>query len=209
MVIVAEEPDAGRQGFRDRLALWISAAASPFLVVPLFVFLVAAASADNARQLFTWMGVCVGFAVFVPFLYIMAAVRKGYITDLHIGMREQRKVPYLLTMASMGVGLLALVKVGAPEVLVACGVTMLVNAAVFLLITQYWKVSVHSSVLAGCILALAVAFSSWNLLWLMLLVPVVMWARVQRKRHSFAQGLVAVAISLLLICVVFHWFGLL
>jgi len=207
MDTLAAKEEAGGRNFSDRLALWISALASPFIVVPLFVILIAAAMANTTRELIIWTGICVGFAVLVPFVYIALGVMRGQFTDIHLGIREQRHVVYLLSMGSMAVGLLALRRAGAPSELIASGVSMIVNAAVFAVITRYWKVSVHSAVLSGCILVLAVVFS-WKLLWLLLLVPLVMWARVQRRRHSFAQGLVAVLICMLLTAMVFRVFGL-
>ena len=58
-----------------------------------------------------------------------------------------------------------------------------------LLITLQWKISIHLFTFASSIALLFMQFGVIAL-WLLLLVPVLMWSRIFLKAHNFMQTLV-------------------
>ena len=66
-----------------------------------------------------WGLLAVLFSSVVPYGIIWIGVRRGTLTDHHIGVREQRRKPLLYGLLSVLAGLAALTALGAPRPLVA------------------------------------------------------------------------------------------
>jgi membrane-associated phospholipid phosphatase len=75
---------------------------------------------------------------------------------------------------------------GAPRELVALAWAMIITLAVCLVITRWWKVSVHATVAGGAVAMLSFVYGPWFLL-LALLVALVCWARVAVADHTATQ----------------------
>ncbi|HIE52875.1 MAG TPA: hypothetical protein EYP85_14065 [Armatimonadetes bacterium] len=178
----------------DRLAFVLSAAASPYFIIPAFGLAVVWRYAPAWREFWVWGGIVLAFTTLLPFLYIALNVLGQRITDFHIMLREQRRGPFLVALASISAGTLLLQALEAPRELVALGLCLVGNGAVFTIITYRWKISLHPSVLAAAIVV-ATKFFGPGWAWLGLAVPPVVWARIRRRRHNLAQGLVAIALA--------------
>lgn len=196
-----------RTSFRDRLAFLISALASPFLILPAFTLaLTARLSGGRWGLLLLWTAVAAFFTTVIPFLYIAIGVRAGWITDLHVMRRDQRSRPFVAALVSSAVGTAVLHWIGAPLPLVVLGVGIVANGIVFALITLRWKISMHPSVFTACVLCCTFMINTgWA--WLLFFVPAIIWARIQRTRHSAAQGIAAVLVSALVTIGVLGSFG--
>ncbi|MDH7568134.1 MAG: hypothetical protein QHJ73_00940 [Armatimonadota bacterium] len=178
----------------DWAALLVSAVASPFVVLPVFAVAITARYSPDVAHFLRWSGIAVFFSTVVPLSYVLAGVRRGRLSDVHVMYREQRGGPFAVALVSSAVGTAVLKAVGAPAPLVAVGAAMVCNGVVFAAITTRWKVSLHLSVFAGCVACAAVLVDArfWALA---LFVPAILWARVRRTRHSPAQGAVAIAVA--------------
>ncbi len=75
----------------------------------------------------------------------------------------------------------------APRLLLALALTIFTLSLFISLITLYWKISVH---MMGVTLfvTVAVLVQSPSLAWLFLLVPLVAWARIRLKAHTYLQA---------------------
>src|SRR6185503_20551000 len=85
-------------------------------------------------------------------------VRRGGLTDHHVGVRQQRPVPLLVGVASMLVGLILLALWSAPRDLVALVGVVAVGLAASLLVTLVWKLSIHAAVVSGAVAVLVLVF---------------------------------------------------
>jgi hypothetical protein len=180
----------------DHLALAVSAASSPFVILCLLVQVFVRHHARPGAAGGLWTGIGIGGMVGVPLAYILGGVRRGSITDVHVAVREQRLGPFLAAIIGALLATLGLLLAGAPAPLVLMAAAVAANGVLFAWISRYWKISIHPSVLAGCVVGLGMLVSpEW--LWLNLALPLVMWARVRRQRHNWAQGLAAVALAAL------------
>jgi membrane-associated phospholipid phosphatase len=126
------------------------------------------------------------FSSVIPYGVIWLGVRRGQLTDHHIGVREQRRKPLVLGLASVLIGLAVLTVAGAPRQLVAMVVVMFVVLLVVTAINQRWKLSAHAAVAAGSVTVLVLAFGP-ALLVTALVVLAVGWSRVQLRDHTPAQ----------------------
>lgn len=125
----------------------------------------------------------------LPTVYILNQVRLGKITDIHIIQREQRAIVFLVVICSLIIGTAVLWKLGAPHLFLVLSMITFLNALVAGMITLFWKISMHSWVLAGAlsIMWLVTRLNIWFLI-AGLLVPLMIWSRVSRQRHTLAQA---------------------
>jgi membrane-associated phospholipid phosphatase len=103
-------------------------------------------------------------------------------------------VPLLFSLGSALVGTFILHVIGAPMVLVWLGIAYAINGVIFIAVTQVWKISFHTGIMAACVTALTLLVNA-NLAWLFLLTPLVAWSRVYRKRHTLFQTLAGVLLA--------------
>jgi hypothetical protein len=133
-----------------------------------------------------WGLLAVLFCSAVPYGIIYLGVRRGKLTDHHIGVREQRRMPLVYGLLSVLVGIAALIVLGAPRQLIAMVVVMFVVLLVTTAINEIWKLSAHAAVSAGSASVLVVVFGP-ALVISFLVVALVGWSRVQLRDHTAAQ----------------------
>jgi len=186
----------------SRLARLVTEVLAPAPTVAALVLLVAWHSAPTVSEAVRWGALAVLFVSVMPFLYIVRGVRKGGLTDHHVGVRQQRPVPLLVGAMSMLVGLIALALWGAPHDLVALVAVVAIGMLTSLLVTLFWKLSIHAAVVAGAVTVLVFVFGP-ALLALAPLVPLVCWARVAVRDHTAAQTLAGATLGVTVAVVVF------
>lgn len=183
-----------RTALLDRLAFGISAVSSPFLVLPLFLTLLAFRAAPSHALAVRWTALAVAGMVGVPLGYIVVEVRRGHLTDIHVKLREQRRGPFIAAIGGCAVAALLLLLDGAAPVLVLAALAAVANGLVFLAVTLRWKISMHPSILTACAL-MGGRLIAGPCYLVLLALPLVVWARVRRQRHTVAQGAAAIAAS--------------
>ncbi|MCP2337286.1 hypothetical protein [Actinomadura rupiterrae] len=136
------------------------------------------------------------FASLGPMGFIVGGVIAGRFSDHHLTTREHRIVPLVLSLLSVGLGIVTLQMGGAPSALVAVEVSMLGGLLVMGPITAIWKISFHTGVAAAaaCIL---MAVHGLALAGLLLLVVLIGWSRVVLSHHSVAQVVAGAPVGVL------------
>jgi membrane-associated phospholipid phosphatase len=125
-------------------------------------------------------------ALLLPFGYLLRQVRIGHVTDHHVGLRTQRPRILLVFFLGVLVTLVVLLAVGSPPELIALIGASLVGLVVALIITFFWKISIHAGVAAGITTIFVILFGAWMLL-MAPLVLAVGWARVRLGDHTAMQ----------------------
>ncbi|MFF6786861.1 phosphatase PAP2 family protein [Streptomyces sp. NPDC012510] len=138
----------------------------------------------------------------IPFAVIMLGVKRGHWTDKHVRVREQRAVPLLATMASVLIGISLLVVLQAPREVFALVVAMLVGLITTMMVTVWWKVSVHTAVAGGVVVILLLAYGA-SMAPLVLGIAAIGWSRVALRDHTPAQTVVGALLGGLVAAVVF------
>jgi hypothetical protein len=180
---------------REALAFLISALTSPFLVCAAAAGALAIELATSWTEVLVWGAMASIFAGVLPFVIVLVLFLRGRISDMHVAVKEQRWVPLGASMMSGVFGLVALRAVGAPVPLLALTAAYLVNAVIFVVVSFYWKASIHAGVFVGAVAACGLVVDPWW--WLGVAgLPAVMWARTLRGRHTVAQGIVGASIAL-------------
>jgi len=178
----------------DRIAVAISVIFSPFLIPVPTILLLAWTYANSLQQVMLWMLVVSVFASVLPSVFILALVRSVRLSDLHLAVRKQRLAPLYLSLVSTLVGIIVLQSIDAPSQIVLPCIAYAINGVVFTAITHRWKISFHCGSAAGSIIVLMLLVDA-KIAWLSLLLPLIAWARVHRKRHTILQTVAAALIA--------------
>jgi hypothetical protein len=197
---------AVRPGPALRLARLVTELTAPAVLVTLLMVAVGWHSAGGGVHGLAWGLLATVFATGIPFAYIVGGVLRGRLTDHHVGVREQRRVPLLFGLASAAAGLALLAVLGAPRpmlALVGAGVAGLVVAVT---VSHWWKMSIHAAVAAGAVVVLVLTFG-YRLLAVAPLLAMVGWSRVRLRDHTVAQVVVGGLIGAVVAGVVFAALG--
>jgi membrane-associated phospholipid phosphatase len=182
----------------ERIAQIVSAIFHPLALPAIaFTFLVVADSTHDLPHKLIVEGVAIVFSVILVPAYIFFLKRKGVVDSADITIREQRINPLLMAVVSYFIGFLLLKTVGASGLIQGLMFCYATNTLLIVVITNWWKVSVHTTAISGPLVVLAYQFSSvvFPFFGLILLVGA---SRLILKRHTFAQVLVGAAIGVLM-----------
>jgi membrane-associated phospholipid phosphatase len=163
--------------------------APPFLAIPSFVVL---GIQDQERhhtlsRLGAGLAIAVSFGAAMPIIVVIVLHLSRKISDVHITTREQRTLPFLLTIGSFIIGTLLLWLVSGPCLLTAMLICYAINTTVVMLINFKWKISVHATGIGGPLAAFTVV-AGWMIAAPFLgLVALVAWARVYLRAHTPGQ----------------------
>jgi membrane-associated phospholipid phosphatase len=174
------------QPFRLQVARQVSNVLSPFSVSLPLVFLVALYHAPMRGQALFYAFVTVFFLSVGPLLYIIVGVRLGKFSDLDVSVRSQRTWPFVFGVASALVGLFILALTGGSRNLETLLLITTLSGTILMVVTLWWKISLHASSVAGAA-TLLTAFYGVIMLPAFLLVVAVSWSRVMLRRHTIAQ----------------------
>ncbi|MCL5739029.1 MAG: PAP2 family protein [Bacteroidetes bacterium] len=131
-------------------------------------------------------GISVLFGTAIPFSYLFFLFRRQKVSDIDVPIREQRTIPYLVSVLFYFVGFLVLYILNASVSIYALMFCYATNTFIISLINTQWKISAHAMGAAGPLTVLAIVFG-WKILPAFLLIIIVSWARVELKAHTKAQ----------------------
>ena len=129
--------------------------------------------------------------VAIPTSYVVWLLRRGKIETFHIPNRENRKGVYLVIIGSNILGGLVMIALKAPFLLLAFGIMGVMQSTLLFLVNIYWKISGHTTAISG-LSVFIVAALGWSMSPVLMIVPLVAWARIKTKSHSFWQTVAGV-----------------
>jgi membrane-associated phospholipid phosphatase len=146
------------------------------------------------RRNWLWAGTYIGIAILSPLLFLIWQVCRGQVTDLDVQLREQRRKPLLVTLACGAIAWMVMLLGAAPTKMTLFAVVLWLQTIIIFFITLRWKISMHAAA------ATAVAVAVWGVvgspLLLLIGVPLIGWSRVRLRRHTLAQVVAGVLLSL-------------
>ncbi|MEG1616710.1 MAG: hypothetical protein RR202_06205 [Bacteroidales bacterium] len=151
------------------------------------------------------------FTLVIPLVGIVLLKALRLIEHVSLNRREDRKLPYLITLASYFACGYLLYKLNLPPWVVGFVAGGLLSLIVASIITIWWKISAHMTGMGGFLGAMVFLFHYMNLmpLWLLLtailLTGLLGTSRIELNRHTFGQvlagtfnGFVCVYLTMLL-----------
>lgn len=170
-----------------RVARVLTEVLSPAVVIVALLLAVAwHATGHDAVATIGWSLVVAVFFSVLPMVFLMWGARRGRWDGHWVRDRAHRTLPLLVCLASALAGLAVMLLGGAPREVVVLAWAMIVSVVACLVITRWWKVSVHATVAGGAVAMVTFVYGPW-LLSLALLVALVCWARVVVEDHTVAQ----------------------
>lgn len=197
-------PPAGTTSLHTRVAHVITETTAPAVLAVAGLLVVAIHSAGSGAGA-AWGGFAALLVTGVPLAYVAKGIKAGKWSDHHIADRTQRAVPLLIAAASVAVAAILLVLVRAPRDLIALVLAQLVGLVIVLVVSRWWKISIHTAVAGGFLGILVVLFGPWALLGLPVLAAVG-WSRIVLDAHTWAQVLAGGAVGALVAATLFPLF---
>ncbi len=149
---------------------------------------------ENAYSIFL---VCILFSNLVPIFTVLLLKKMGKISDLDASQRKQRILPLTLGIIYSASAYLILSTMAADNLIRGLMFCFMTNSVIIILITKYWKISIHAWGVAGPLAALWLAGFHYPLT-AVLIMGAVNWSRVILKQHTILQVLAGSALGLLL-----------
>jgi hypothetical protein len=167
----------------DALASRISTVTNPvFVAIPL-VLIVAWRATPSWREAMKWAGLYMLLTAIGPMGLLVLLARRGRVSDLHQARQRERLKPLIISLVWLtGVAVL-FTRFDAPPLLRRLVEVQLIQAVLMTAITSFWQISFHSAGIGGLVTIALLLYrpQTWPVL---LLVPLVGWAQVQRRRHT-------------------------
>src|SRR6266568_2991085 len=128
-----------------RFARFVSNILSPAVVSVPLIILVAFYHASSVASALYYALITLIFLSIGPFGYILIGVKLGKFTDIDVSKRSQRLGPFIFGLLSMFAGWGILTLMDAPSALLTTLAATAFSGAILMVITLYWKISLHAS----------------------------------------------------------------
>ena len=185
-----------------RWARVISNLFSPPMVWSILVFLIAFHYAENRLQGLMWALTYGIIVCLLPILFIAWRVHSGKISDLHMKERQERIVPFLVSIVCAILAWEVLRMMNAPSILPLIAAVTLAELIVMLIITFAWQISMHAMSISVAVIATGIVFGAAPALFVSPLLPIVGAARLRLERHTLAQVIAGAVVGALIPLVV-------
>lgn len=130
--------------------------------------------------------VCFIFSNFIPISTVLILKKMGKISDLDASQKEQRIFPLMLGIIYSGIAFLILTYMNTEPLVRGLMFCYMTNTIITILITRYWKISIHAMGVGGPIVALWIAGFQFPIPAFLILISV-SYARVVLKAHTVLQ----------------------
>lgn len=186
----------------EAIARWVSHVISPHIVGVVITSAMALQYSPDPIMALLWLAGLMPLLVLPPLGYLLWLVRRGKLADIYMPERETRLRPLTLMMVWLLVCLGLIRYWEAPVMVELFVLAATVMIGILSVVTLFWKISFHGATITAAATAtvLVAGSSAWPV---MLLVPLVGWARVRLERHTPRQvifgSLVGALIALILV----------
>ncbi len=181
-------------GVRLRAARLITELLAPIVLIFVLLVLVAVHSTGSVVRGLVLGLVAAFFAGGLPYAVLILGVRRGRLGDRHLSRRQERPALMALGLGSVTCGYFVMRWLDAPGELLALVAAMVAGVAVALVVSLFWKISVHTACVAGSVCVVAILVHPATLVLAPLIVATA-WARVTLRDHTPAQVLVGALVG--------------
>jgi membrane-associated phospholipid phosphatase len=157
----------------------------PAVLMVLAILLLSARLRHNALLTLMDMGILVA-GLFPGLLYVYVKTRRGDFGHYHLLLKEERRIALPLVFVGLVGSFVLYALTGAPAIMMRCEVVGLVVGAGAMIISRFWKISLHATIAMGCA-ALFMPISPSILLVMAVVGILVGISRLVVKHHTPAQ----------------------
>lgn len=188
--------------FLHALALFLSVFLSPYLIPIFFIFIAIWHFEDRRPAWFIIPGIFLGI---MPFIIALVLRKAGKISDLHISNLRQRRLFYQLTTLAILICIVVIYFYQAPMIIICMMVGCILGLLVLAITAPYLKLSGHLAVLSGALLGLWYLYGN-KIAFSFILIPLLAWARLYRKRHTLIEIMLAIILGMVCMGIVLYFF---
>lgn len=142
-----------------------------------------------------WAAVFGFFVSLAPILFIVYMMRIGRITDLHMNLRQERYIPYVVSIVTSGLVLLLISLFDGPELLSCLTILNIIVLVVLGLVNTVWLISIHTASVSAAAFVIGLVFGWWAAAVFSPFLIMVCWARLFLRRHSPGQVLAGLVLG--------------
>lgn len=179
----------------------VSKVLNPFFISIIALLVATYTGTNNLREFGTWTLIILFFTVIVPFAFIYVKSRKGSsprkMPNISQFIKERRKEIWLLVIITGIPFISLLIILKAPLILVATLVSLIGSCLVIALVNKFFKASFHISSVTILVIT-AVVIWGQAALPLLIIIPLVGWARYLVKEHNLVQLAAGFVITLII-----------
>jgi hypothetical protein len=192
---MTSEGNSPKRGKKTWLAERISDLFSPPVLTGGLAIVLTRLGTPTWTAALSWSSLYVVVGDLVPLAYLLRLLRKGIVSDLHVGVRTERIRPLVVLLVCLGVAFAGAMLLSAPYTLRLFLGLSLVQGIILTAITAIWQISFHAAAVTALIAASGILFGLTTGLILAPLLPLVGWARIHLHRHTFRQVVAGAALS--------------
>jgi len=155
-------------------------------------------------QSFTILFTCFIFSNLLPITTLFLLQKKGVISDLDASIKEERIMPLYLGVLFAILGYALLHIQGASLLVKGLMFCTITNTIVIIIITRYWKISIHAMGISGLLSVLWIHNKEYPFIMFIILL-LVAYSRVILNAHSIAQVTIGSILGLFLTLIQIHF----
>ena len=183
--LATNEGQNSSEGLPQRVSHALGYILHPAVLMVFAILLLSARLRHNALLTLMDMGILVA-GLFPGLLYVYVKTRRGDFGHYHLLLKEERRIALPLVFVGLVGSFVLYALTGAPAIMMRCEVVGLVVGAGAMIISRFWKISLHATIAMGCA-ALFIPVSPTILLVLAVLGILVGISRLVVKHHTPAQ----------------------
>ena len=169
---------------------------SPILIpVYMFAFLIFSRYGDPSRIKLVQFGIAILFSSALHMIPMVLMKRSGKIKSFDLVSRDKRALPLLFGIWMFIIGYVILKWFDAKPMTLAAMFCYIFNTIIVFIITNWYKISLHTIGVTGPLVVLAYAFGP-VVYPFFVLIPIVATSRVILKRHTLGQVIAGAAVGL-------------
>jgi hypothetical protein len=172
----------------------VSLLLNPSLLTGIFFMILSWRYEQAPEERLRAASIAVTFATLLPIGSLFALVKVGKLSDVEMRHRDERHTAYNVCLISYALGTVLLMAFGSSWPVWGFMALHVPNTIVLSVLNRRWKVSIHTTVIAG-LCAAGIVFFGWTAVPALLLLLAAAWARWAAGAHSSRELLLGVALG--------------
>lgn len=168
-----------------KIAEIISEVFGPHVWMPVLLLALIFRTGQSTDQIVILLPTLFFLLLFIPFFYLHLALKLGWVSHWDLPRKEERRVIFIIFIICSILAFNVVNNVGS-VMFRNLFVIFLILGFLVSIITYFWKISIHMilDTLGVLLLNFLLGLKLWPLI---VLIPIVGWARYILKRHTFKQ----------------------
>lgn len=179
-----------------KLAKILSVILGPHVWTPLLFLLVLYKSNLTLPQSKIIFPTMLVLQVVIPIGYLLLAPKLEWVSQWDMKNKKER-IPSFILMFFLTIISLIIIYLFGNKLLLHLNLTFLVLLVTLLVITIYWRISLHSSLNTAASIIVNFLFH-WKAPLLYITIPIIMWARLKLSKHTVSQVVAGVIVTSLI-----------